>query len=247
MITTVIFRILGRLNYLIYRHVYTTSHLLAFMVLGSRWDKYRSSADRSRIILCGVEYQNPESIARINDFREWALINFPGKQVVLFSKLVKCEVPATSGCIRQVPWEWETRARLIHSGMSLFFGKGRLYPQKAIHAIARDAAFMFDIGSYQISSNLDTGWTANALSNIVFARRYDIPFLMGTQRFGPFRYRPQTLNCIYRAMIKNIIPYVAYLGAIDDASFLYISEFSDNAVLCPNYEDFFLKSRQLLK
>ena len=220
-----------RTKYLLFRSLYTTTHLAVFCLFGKKWDRAVPPHRRSCIIICGAECGNPSARERIEVFLAWLNKNHADKNPVIFSKKVQKELPGTGVFPRQIPWEWQTRARLIHPVMKLIYPKAPFFQENKIREIAVNSCAIYDLGLHQLSSLRDTGWTANVLANIVFARRYAIPYIMAPQYFGPFRYRPRVLDLIYRAMIKKIIPYATLIGAIDESSHSFISAITDKTFL----------------
>jgi hypothetical protein len=235
-----------RLKYLLFRYLYTTTHLLAFTLLGRRWDRSAGEGDKPYILVCGAEYTGPSSTEKLILFGRWLKASYPDKTPILLSKKIHRDSESEGEWMRQVPWEWQTRARLLHPALALVFRKAPLIDERRIRHIARQAGAMYDLGSRQISSDISTGWTANALANMIFARRFGIKHIMAPQLFGPFSYHPPLLNRVYRAMIKKILPYACLIGAADGESYRRISRYSEKAVLCADFGDFLALSRRFI-
>lgn len=240
-------KIFERFTYLLFRLVYTTTHLAAYRLMKASWEKRPRGEQPQYLIVCGAEYENEAAARKLGAFRQWAAERHPGKPPVLFSKLVQSETMESPDRMRQVPWEWQTRARLLGPLFKILFSRARFFGEAEIHRIASMAYAMYDLGEHQISSDRPTGWTANALANIVFACRYRIPFVMGPQIFGPFRYRPRILNGIYRAMIREMLPYPAVIGAADGESLARISPFTDRVVRASELPEFLDASERFLR
>ncbi len=193
-----------RISYLNFRLFYTFTHLVAFMFI--RNSKKSSLIDYNHfILLCGVEPHLSYSYEKIVKFYNLCSIKFPDKKVLLLSKLDNWRDYIALLPVEIIPWEYQTRARLLCPFYKLLYKKKGL-DEKIILKYAMNAAFMVDLGNYQLDSTKATGWTANMLSNIVFAKRFSIPFFVFPQSVSPFSYS-LPLSIILSRMVKRIPSY----------------------------------------
>lgn len=201
-------RTLKRLKYLLFRLIYMASHSLAFLTLKSVKPRDPSALDY--IILVGVELESPYDIAKIAAFTTQLPKELRNMNIALFSKVQTWDIDAGDLCVQIYPWKFETRARLIAPWMKLLYRS--VGDDARIDAIARRSVSMFDLGDYQLDATKATGWTANALSNIVFAKRYDLNYYMMPQSIGPLRFR-QPFAAILHPMLKITLSYASVICA----------------------------------
>ena len=213
--------IFRHLPYLLFRLFYTASHWFFFVTMKSTPRRAMDSATAGKyIILCGVEAVNAYSIEKIQLFVDLCNKIDPNKQVVLFSKI---HSRVSIKGLLTVNWDYQERARLLGALARCFYPKGN-FSEEAVSNIASNAYAMVDLGDYQATSTKATGFTANMLANIVFAKRFGLPFYFMAQSFGPFDY-PKPLRYTLIPMLKMILPYATSICVREDWSLAALSKF----------------------
>lgn len=219
-----------RISYLLFRIFYTLYHLMMFYLAGSKVDASKSGKDKKTVFICGIEPENAYSISRL----QWLIGHYQTADndyhFVLLSKTVK-QVREENG-YTMVPWEYQTRARCLGWSGKLFFKQVWTDEQKIID-MAADCVAMLDMGVEQLSSNIGTGWTANMLSNMVFAKTFNIPFHIFPQFMGPVIY-PKPMHYILKWMLKVILPSAASIAVRDAESRAMVANYvgHDRYQLC---------------
>ena len=211
-----------RISYLLFRLYYTTSHWFFFNALPSASRGQTHTTDtRKYIILCGVEAVNSYSVDKIKLFIELCYEFNSDIEVVLFSKI---ESPAHIERLRVINWDYQERARVLGKLARFLYPKGR-FDEAAILKIASDGLAMVDLGDSQATSLKPTGFTANMLANMVFAKRFGLPFYFMAQSFGPFNY-PTPLRFTLIPMLRRILPYATSICVRDKQSLSEITNLS---------------------
>ncbi len=202
-----------RITYLNFRLFYTFTHLIAFLIMKDQ-RKSTDVTDNTYILLCGIEPQNCYSLEKILKIADLCKKKFPDKKIILLSKLEGLQEFSNQLPIEIVPWDYQTRARLLFPLYKLFYKKA-VFDETKIKEFALNAALMIDLGEYQLDSGKGTGWTANMLSNIVFAKRFSLPFYIFPQSVSPFSY-PFPVSIILKQMLKKIPSYAADICIRED-------------------------------
>lgn len=195
---------------MLFRLFYTSSHWL-FFHLQPKPEKPTIALEKPYIILCGIEPVNAYSIEKIQLFIQLCEKLDNRKKVVLFSKI---SAPATIRNLETVHWEFHERARSLGPLARCLYPKG-LFDEQTVRSTAEQACAMVDLGDYQATSTKASGFTANMMANIVFAKRFGLPFYVMSQSFGPFNY-PKPLRYTLLPMLKNILPYCTSISARED-------------------------------
>lgn len=233
------FKFYKSVSYLLFRHFYTTTHILAF-IKHSIWPESCDSCEKNKIIICGAELNNKYSALKIFSLINMIKQKYPDKECYLFSMLNYPEnlSERKNYTFNIIHWVYHSRARLLLKINKLFFKK--LATERIVDNIAKKTAFMVDLGTYQLSSNLGTGFTANMLSNITFAKKYKIPFYVFPQIVGPFKYPIQIrlnffiflkltlpsikkIYCLNKSSLQNLKPYTSQ-NALKSYDFLLLSK-----------------------
>ncbi|MBN2038780.1 MAG: hypothetical protein JW864_01990 [Spirochaetes bacterium] len=213
------------LRYLIFRIIYTLTHYLVFKIKNKEWKACREKSSDEYIIICGIEFNSDENIQRIKQFKEFIKQKFPEKQIIHLSKNVHEIGKNTEQDIKCIPWEYETRARLISPLFKILYRKGHnTKDENEVKNYLKNCRMIYDLGKKQVSSDLGTGWTANVMANIITSARFQKPYIMFTQKFGPFNY-PHIFGIIFKFMLRNIFPEIVRVYPEDEESSENISRF----------------------
>lgn len=180
------------------------------------------------------------SIAKLRLFLQLCAKYFPDKKVVLFSKQSQPLEQGSLGTLKVINWEFQERARLITPSARLFYRRGK-YDETLVTAAAQAAFVMVDLGDHQATSEKATGFTANLLANLVFAKKFGLPYHFMPQSFGPFNY-PPPFNHILRPMLKSILPYASCVNTREEWSTTALKSIS-NRIAIDQKPEFLLYSQ----
>lgn len=198
-------KLMYRLRYLLFRWYYTYTHLLFFKLLPDTVPPPTTDrTGRNTVIVCGAEFNNALSIQKLTLLVARLHGLNPRLRIVLFSKQAYASEERIDG-LDVLPWDFHERARALGILARLLYPRGR-FDESALCEIAVTAIAMVDLGHYQANSLQGTGWTANMLTNVVFAKRFGLPFYFFSQSFSPFRY-PRQMARILTRMLRTILPY----------------------------------------
>ena len=203
-----------RISYLIFRIFYTLYHLMMFYMVRFKFSDKKPDKNQAIVFVCGIEPENDYSINRLKWLIDHYQTDDKSYRFVLLSKTTK-HVSQWNGYM-MLPWEYQTRARCLGWPGKLFFKQVWADEQNIID-MAGDCVAMLDMGVKQLSSNVGTGWTANMLSNMVFAKKFAIPFHIFPQFMGPVNY-PKPMHYIFKWMLKVILPSAASVAVRDAQS-----------------------------
>lgn len=91
----------------------------------------------------------------------------------------------------------------------------------------KNTDMIIDISGYALSSQFSNANTINYLTNIMLAKKYNIPIYLFPQSFGPFTY-----NGVSKYLIKNLmrnnLKYPKFIFARELEGFNYIKEYTNH-------------------
>jgi len=202
-----------RISYLLFRLFYTSSHWLFFKLIPACTDQPQQNG--RYILVCGIEASDHYSIEKLQLFVKLCARHYPKKQVVLLSKL-KINTASLVKGLRVVQWDYQERARSLGHLARILYRQGS-FDEVEVQNTASNACAMVDLGHHQVDGTKATGFTANFLANVVFAKRFHLPYYCLSQSFGPICY-PIPLRFTLQPMLRSFLPSLAWVGARDQVS-----------------------------
>ena len=153
---------------------------------------------------------------------------YPKKDIYLFSSLDysrdENEKNQYNFIIR--PWDIITKYDFLKKTNKKILSKEL---KQDIEKILQNTCFIIDISGFALSSNFHLLHVLNYILNIMIAKKYDIPFYILPQSFGPFKFKFYEKILLYPLM-KNYLKYANKIFAREKEGLRYLQSFSKNNI-----------------
>lgn len=161
---------------------------------------------------------------------------FRGKNMYLFSSrdYARSEKEKANFQFKILPWDWETKMCLFSNCLSMLLKNNRNKKDRdELNNTIKNALFFVDVSGYALSSDWEWTVSADYLLNIIIANKFNIPYYIFPQSFGPFDYSFKNKLQLY-PLINLCMKYPRQIFAREETSMKYLSKFRKNNIFRAN-------------
>ena len=188
--------------------------------------------DKGNIIIVGGGFLNKGAQAMTFTVVDQIKRRFPDKEIYLFSRLDfrREEKKKNIYAFNILPWNLATRISLLYSWTKLFTNVTKYgYLQEKMKKIVKDADCVIDISGYALSSQWSVLMSISYLMNIMFAKKYKIPYYIFPQSIGPLNY-PLVYKIILYPLMKSLLRYPQKIFVREEEGLKWVHKFTKDNV-----------------